>query len=112
MRPYEPAPCEVWRSRANAWLHPANAAELGGDGELPPVRKARGGARDYAVGDLLAVGNEAAPTIGYARVSAHEQKADRDRQHAALKAHCASKGWRTKIIRDLGSGMNYRKKGR
>ena len=28
-----------------------------------------------------------------------------------LEAYCAAKGWRTKIIKDLGSGMNYRKKG-
>lgn len=28
-----------------------------------------------------------------------------------LEAYCAAKGWRTEIIKDLGSGMNYRKKG-
>lgn len=28
-----------------------------------------------------------------------------------LEAYCAAKGWRTQVIRDLGSGMNYRKKG-
>ena len=42
---------------------------------------------------------------------AHDQKDDLDRQHAALEAYCATKGWRTQVIRDLGSGMNYRKKG-
>ena len=52
------------------------------------------------------MGNEAAPNIGYARVSADEQKADLDRQQAALEAYCAAKGWRTEIIRDLGSRMN------
>ena len=34
-----------------------------------------------------------------------------DRQHAALEAYCAAPGWRTQVIRDLGSGMNCRKKG-
>ena len=34
-----------------------------------------------------------------------------DRQHAALGAYCAAPGWRTQVIRDLGGGMNYRKKG-
>jgi predicted site-specific integrase-resolvase len=28
-----------------------------------------------------------------------------------LEAYCAAKGWRTEIIKDLGSGMNYRNKG-
>ena len=41
----------------------------------------------------------------------HDQKADLDRQHAALEAYCAAQGWRTEVIRDLGSGMNYWKKG-
>ena len=59
----------------------------------------------------MGLANEAAPTICYARVSSHDQKADLERQHAALEAFCASKGWRSETIKDLGSGMNYRKKG-
>ena len=47
----------------------------------------------------------------YARVSSHDQKADLERQHAVLEGYCAAKGWRCEVIRDLGSGMNYRKKG-
>jgi predicted site-specific integrase-resolvase len=50
-------------------------------------------------------------TVCYARVSSHDQKADLDRQQATLEAYCAAQGWRTQVIRDLGSGMNYRKKG-
>ena len=80
-------------------------------GELLPARKSRAGTRYYAVSDLLGTANEAAPTLCYARVSSHDQKADLDRQQAALEAYCAAKGWRTETIRDLGSGMNYRKKG-
>ena len=80
-------------------------------GELLPARKTRGGTRYYAVSDLLTVGNEAAPTVCYARVSSHDQKADLERQHAVLEGYCAAKGWRSEVIRDLGSGMNYRKKG-
>ena len=30
---------------------------------------------------------------------------------AMLEAYCAAKGWRSQVIKDLGSGMNYRKKG-
>lgn len=80
-------------------------------GELLPARKTKGGTRYYSVADLLGIGDESAPTVAYARVSSHDQKADLDRQHAALEAYCAAKGWRTHVIRDLGSGMNYRKKG-
>jgi len=28
-----------------------------------------------------------------------------------LEAYCAAKGWRAEVIKDLGSGMNYRKPG-
>ena len=80
-------------------------------GELLPARKTRGGTRYYATADLLGFANESAPTVCYARVSSHDQKADLERQHAALEAYCAAKGWQTLVIRDLGSGMNYRKKG-
>lgn len=82
-------------------------------GELLPTRKTQGGTRYYAVADLLGYRSDLADplTICYARVSSPDQKADLDRQHAALEAYCATKGWRTQVIRDLGSGMNYRKKG-
>ena len=82
-------------------------------GELLPTRKTRGGTRYYAVADVLGYQNDPANplTVCYARVSSHDQKADLDRQHAALEGYCAAKGWRTQVIRDLGSGMNYRKKG-
>ena len=80
-------------------------------GELLPARKTRGGTRYYAMSELIAAGNEAAPTICYARVSSHDQQGDLDRQQALLESYCAAKGWRTETLRDLGSGMNYRKKG-
>ena len=80
-------------------------------GELLQTRKTRAGTRYYAVADLLAIKDEGAPTIAYARVSSHDQKADLDRQHEVLEAYCAAKGWRTQIIRDLGSGMNCNKRG-
>ena len=76
-------------------------------GELLPARKTRKGTRYYAV--LLGIRNEAAATVGYARVSSHDQKADLE--HAVLEAYCAAKGWQCEIVRDLGSGLNYRKKG-
>ena len=51
------------------------------------------------------------PTIGYARVSSHDQKEDLQRQAHMLEMYCSAKGWSFTIIKDLGSGMNYHKKG-
>ena len=50
-------------------------------------------------------------TIAYARVSSHDQKADLERQKKVLEMYCASYGWKFELITDLGSGMNYYKKG-
>lgn len=80
-------------------------------GELLPDRKTKGGTRYYDVGKLLNAENNDYPTVCYARVSSHDQKPDLDRQQELLEAYCAAKGWRCLTIRDLGSGMNYRKKG-
>lgn len=80
-------------------------------GELLPARKTKGGTRYYAVADVLGLANESTPTVCYARVSSHDQKEDLECQHAMLEAYCAAKGWKSEVIKDLGSGMNYRKKG-
>lgn len=80
-------------------------------GELIPHRKSEGGTRYYDVNKLQSLSNEKAPTICYARVSSQDQKADLDRQQTILETYCAAKGWKSEVIRDLGSGMNYRKKG-
>lgn len=50
-------------------------------------------------------------TIAYARVSSHDQKADLERQKQILEIYCSANGWTFEIVSDLGSGMNYRKKG-
>ncbi len=50
-------------------------------------------------------------TIAYARVSSHDQKPDLERQAQVLEAYCAAQGWTFEVVTDLGSGMNYRKKG-
>jgi putative resolvase len=50
-------------------------------------------------------------TIAYARVSSHDQKEDLERQKQVLELYCARQGWAFEVIADLGSGMNYHKKG-
>src|SRR5215475_11280863 len=80
-------------------------------GELVPDQRSKGGVRYYDVGKILGLGSEDMPTIGYARVSSHDQKNDLVRQQELLEAFCAAKAWRHEVIADLGSGLNYRKKG-
>ncbi|MBF7682653.1 IS607 family transposase [Acinetobacter sp. B5B] len=50
-------------------------------------------------------------TIAYARVSSQDQKEDLVRQQQVLEMYCASQGWTFELMSDLGSGMNYKKKG-
>jgi len=50
-------------------------------------------------------------TVAYARVSSHDQKNDLERQKQVLELYCAKQGWTFEVITDLGSGMNYYKKG-
>jgi len=50
-------------------------------------------------------------TLGYARVSSHDQKKDLDRQIELLETYCSANGWKHEILKDLGSGLNYQKKG-
>ena len=80
-------------------------------GELLPERRSKTGTRYYDINKLAGINNEGQPTVCYARVSSHDQKEDLNRQQALLEAYCAAKGWRCQVIRDLGSGMNYRKQG-
>lgn len=50
-------------------------------------------------------------TLAYARVSSHGKRADLEPQKPVLELYCASQGWTFDIIADLGSGMNYQKRG-
>ena len=85
------------------------------EGRLPAEHTA-GGHRRYDLAKLLperfrAVQQASRKTIAYARVSSHDQKADLERQKQVLELYCAQQGWTFEVIADLGSGMNYRKKG-
>ncbi|OBU77281.1 IS607 family transposase [Cylindrospermopsis raciborskii] len=50
-------------------------------------------------------------TINYARVSSSDQKEDLTRQIQVLEAFSGANGWQFETIYDLGSGLNYNKKG-
>ena len=81
------------------------------EGKIIPAHRTPGGQRMYDLADLLGVNDLTSRTIAYARVSSNDQKEDLERQHAVLEAFCNKNGWQTEIIKDLGSGMNYNKKG-
>lgn len=75
-----------------------------------------GGHRRYDLAKLRpeqyrAERDAARQTVAYARVSSHDQKADLERQKQVLELYCARQGWTFEVIADLGSGMNYNKKG-
>lgn len=50
-------------------------------------------------------------TIGYCRVSTNKQKDDLERQVSNVTQYLLSQGKPFKIITDIGSGINYNKKG-
>ena len=49
--------------------------------------------------------------VGYARVSSSKQKDDLERQIENVKMYMLAKGYSFEIISDIGSGINYNKKG-
>ena len=50
-------------------------------------------------------------TIGYCRVSSNKQKDDLERQIENMKLYLTAQGKPFEIISDIGSGINYKKKG-
>ena len=81
-------------------------------GTISPERRTSGGTRYYDLDKLLGIKNLSNDfTIAYARVSSHDQKQDLIRQAQLLSSYCLSHGWTHEVIQDLGSGMNYYKKG-
>jgi putative resolvase len=80
------------------------------DGKIKSTRTA-GGHRRYDIADLISNKSGSQLTVGYARVSSHDQKDDLTRQVLVLESYCAKHGWGFEVIQDLGSGMNYKKKG-
>lgn len=61
-------------------------------GKITP-RRTEGGHRRYDIYELLGNKTDATLTVGYARVSSHDQKQDLERQSRLLEAYCAKQGW-------------------
>lgn len=86
------------------------------EGRLKPEERTAGGQRRYDIQKLKpelvrSISKDSRKTIAYARVSSRDQQEDLMRQSQLLEMYCASQGWTYEIVSDLGSGMNYHKKG-
>ena len=74
--------------------------------------RTEGGHRRYDLTDILKDQEDVGLTILYARVSTRPQLKDLDRQIAVLETYAEIKGWKNcQTIKDIGSGVNYKKKG-
>lgn len=87
------------------------------DGILKPHHVSESGYRYYSQEQLnhfLGLKQEVQlnkKTIGYCRVSSNKQKDDLERQIENVKTYMYAKGYSFEIISDIGSGINYNKKG-
>ena len=85
------------------------------NGKLHPHHTSTNGYRYYSHEQLNQVMNIKPNlnrlTIGYCRVSSHKQKDDLERQIENVKLYLTAKGQPFEIISDIGSGINYKKKG-
>ena len=83
-------------------------------GKLHPHHTSSNGYRYYSEDQLNAVaGIQTAPkkVIGYCRVSNLKQKDDLERQVYHLRTYLYAQGQPFEIITDIGSGIDYKKKG-
>ena len=86
------------------------------DGKLVSI-KTEGGHRRYDISKIRPElvhkfdFQDARKTVAYARVSSGEQRDDLERQKQVLELFCSKNGWSFEIVSDIGSGMNYYKKG-
>lgn len=84
-------------------------------GEFVPAKVSPGGTRYYSdeqVKEYMGVKTVSKRiVIGYVRVSSRKQQDDLDRQIENLKTYMFAKGYSFEMIIDIGSGINYSKKG-
>ena len=87
------------------------------EGILKPHHVTASGYRYYSQEQLnhfLGLKNQLPPNrkiVGYCRVSSNKQKDDLERQIENVKQYMYGKGYSFEIISDIGSGINYNKKG-
>ncbi len=83
-------------------------------GKLTPHHLGANGYRYYSheqLNKILGIEDTKRLVIGYCRVSSNKQKDDLARQVENMEKYLSSQGYNYKIIQDIGSGINYNKKG-
>jgi predicted site-specific integrase-resolvase len=93
---------------------PTTLRNMQKSGELIPARISKGGTRYYSVDQAKQLRNnevECKLVIGYCRVSTRSQLDDLETQVNNVKTYMYAKGYQFEIITDIGSGINYNKKG-
>lgn len=84
-------------------------------GKIRSSFRTKGGHRRFLYKEIAAEINPTAQsnrkTLAYARVSCHDQKSDLERQKKLLTGYCKSISNNFELISDLGSGLNYKKRG-
>ena len=83
-------------------------------GKLKPHHTTDSGYRYYSqeqLNRILGIKNTTRKVIGYCRVSSHKQKDDLVRQVENMRTYLMVQGRPFEIITDIGSGINYKKKG-
>lgn len=83
---------------------------------LQPAYVAPSGFRYYSeeqLHQILGIKKATPPkkVVGYCRVSSRKQKDELERQVEAVRTYMIAKGYSFEIIEDIGSGINYTKKG-
>jgi predicted site-specific integrase-resolvase len=83
---------------------------------LKPAYVAPSGFRHYSeqqLNQILCINKivKSKKVIGYCRVSSKKQKDDLERQIENVKTYMIAKGYSFDVITDIGSGINYNKKG-
>lgn len=84
------------------------------NGKLKPHHTTHSGYRYYSkeqLNKILGVKEKPKKIIGYCRVSSHKQKDDLKRQVENMQTYLMAQGVPFEIITDIGSGINYNKKG-
>ena len=83
-------------------------------GKLKPHHTGANGYRYYSheqLNAILGINDVPRHTIGYCRVSSNKQKDDLERQVENMDKYLSSLSCEYEIIQDIGSGINYTKKG-
>jgi predicted site-specific integrase-resolvase len=86
-------------------------------GRLKPHHVGESGYRYYSQEQLYhylglqSKSNKNRRVVGYCRVSSNKQKDDLERQIENVKTYMYAKGYSFEIVSDIGSGINYNKKG-